>query len=144
MSLLTEMVNVNDIDSPKEFAALAMVLISPIAASVAAAWGTAVFAHRKKVGKALGAIADDTGAIREQTENDHDTNMRADFDKALVGIAKALDGITRIEMRQNEQANELQEARRDIGGLREEVRTERTERGRADEHIRELIEHWPR
>lgn len=130
MSLLTEMVNVNDIDSPKEFAALAMVLISPIAASVAAAWGTAVFAHRKKVGKALGAIADDTGAIREQTENDHDTNMRVDLDEILKGI-------NRIEGMQVEQA-------RDIGGLREEMRTERRERGQADEHIRELIERLPR
>ncbi|MDM2398183.1 DUF2746 domain-containing protein [Mycobacteroides abscessus] len=129
MSLLTEMVNVTDIDSPKEFAALAMVLISPIAASVAAAWGTATFAHRKKVGKALGAIADDTGAIREQTENDHDTNMRVDLDEILKGI-------NRIEARQNQQG-------RDIGGLREEMRTERTERGRADQHIRELIERWP-
>lgn len=129
MSLLTEMVNVNDIDSPKEFAALAMVLISPIAASVAAAWGTAVFAHRKKVGKALGAIADDTGAIREQTENDHDTNMRVDLDEILKGI-------NRIEGMQVEQA-------RDIGGLREEMRTERRERGQADEHIRELIERLP-
>lgn len=129
MSLLTEMVNVSDIDSPKEFAALAMVLISPIAASVAAAWGTATFAHRKKVGKALGAIADDTGAIREQTENDHDTNMRVDLDEILKGI-------NRIEIRQNQQA-------RDIGGLREEMRTERTERGQADQHIRELIERWP-
>lgn len=129
MSLLTEMVNVSDIDSPKEFAALAMVLISPIAASVAAAWGTATFAHRKKVGKALGAIADDTGAIREQTENDHDTNMRVDLDEILKGI-------NRIEIRQNQQAL-------DIGGLREEMRTERTERGRADQHIRELIERWP-
>jgi len=129
VSLLTEMVNVSDIDSPKEFAALAMVLISPIAASVAAAWGTATFAHRKKVGKALGAIADDTGAIREQTENDHDTNMRVDLDEILKGI-------NRIEIRQNQQA-------RDIGGLREEMRTERTERGQADQHIRELIERWP-
>lgn len=130
MSFLTEMVNVNDIDSPKEFAALAMVLISSIAASVAAAWGTAVFAHRKKVGKALGAIADDTGAIREQTENDHDTNMRVDLDEILKGI-------NRIEGMQVEQA-------RDIGGLREEMRTERRERGQADEHIRELIERLPR
>lgn len=129
MSFLTEMVNVSDIDSPKEFAALAMVLISPIAASVAAAWGTAVFAHRKKVGKALGAIADDTGAIREQTENDHDTNMRVDLDEILKGI-------NRIEGMQVEQA-------RDIGGLREEMRTERRERGQADEHIRELIERLP-
>ncbi|WP_078316195.1 DUF2746 domain-containing protein [Mycobacterium sp. D16Q16] len=129
MSLLTEMVNVSDIDSPKEFAALAMVLISPVVASVAAAWGTATFAHRKKVGKALGAIADDTGAIREQTENDHDTNMRVDLDEILKGI-------NRIEKQQNQQA-------RDIGGLREEMRTERTERGQADEHIRELIERLP-
>ncbi|WP_078324481.1 DUF2746 domain-containing protein [Mycobacteroides salmoniphilum] len=129
MSLLREMVNVTDIDSPKEFAALAMVLISPIAASVAAAWGTATFAHRKKVGKALGAIADDTGAIREQTENDHDTNMRVDLDEILKGIS-------RIEAQQNQQAL-------DIGGLREEMRTERKERGQADEHIRELIERLP-
>lgn len=130
MSFLTEMVNVSDIDSPKEFAALAMVLISPIAASVAAAWGTAVFAHHRKFGKALGAIADDTGAIREQTENDHDTNMRVDLDEILKGI-------NRIEGMQVEQA-------RDIGGLREEMRTERRERGQADEHIRELIERLPR
>jgi septation ring formation regulator EzrA len=129
VNLLTEMVNVTDIDSPKEFAALAMVLVSPIAASVAAAWGTATFAHRKKFGKALGAIADDTGAIREQTENDHDTNMRVDLDEILKGI-------NRIEKQQNQQA-------RDIGGLREEMRTERTERGQADEHIRELIERLP-
>lgn len=129
MSLLTEMVNVTDVDTPKEFAALAMVLLSPIVASVAAAWGTATFAHRKKVGKALGAIADDTGAIREQTENDHDTNMRVDLDEILKGI-------NRIEAQQNQQAL-------DIGGLREEMRTERKERGQADEHIRELIERLP-
>ncbi|SIM01767.1 Bacteriophage protein [Mycobacteroides abscessus subsp. abscessus] len=130
MILLTEMVNITDIDSPKEFAALAMVLLFPTAASIAAAWGTAVFAHRKKVGKALGAIADDTGAIREQTENDHDTNMRVDLDEILKGVK-------RIEIQQNQQA-------RDIGGLREEMRTERKERGQADEHIRELIERLPR
>ncbi|WP_236746393.1 DUF2746 domain-containing protein [Mycobacteroides abscessus] len=124
------MVNVNDIDTPKEFAALAMVLISPMVASVAAAWGTATFAHRKKVGKALGAIADDTGAIREQTENGHDTNLRIDLDEILKGI-------NRIEKQQGEQA-------RDIGGLREEMRTERKERGQADQHIRELIEQMPR
>ncbi|MFA4050607.1 DUF2746 domain-containing protein [Mycobacteroides chelonae] len=140
MRIFAELVNVIDIDTPKEFAALTMVLLAPILGSVAIAWATATFAHRKVVGK----IADDTGAIREQTENDHDSNMRVDLDKALAGIDKALNGISRIEMRQNEQANALREAHRDIGGLREEVRTERTERGRADQHIRELIERWPR
>ncbi|ALM18090.1 DUF2746 domain-containing protein [Mycobacteroides abscessus subsp. abscessus] len=125
MSLLTEMVDVSSIDTPKQFAALTMALLAPICGSVAVAWATATFAHRKK----LGAIAADTGAIREQTENDHETNMRVDLDEILKGIK-------RIEEQQGQQA-------RDIGGLREEMRTERTERGRADQHIRELIERWP-
>lgn len=125
MILLSEVVDVSSVDTPREFVVLAMVLLAPICGSVAVAWITAMFAHRKK----LRAIADDTGAIREQTENDHDTNMRVDLDEILKGI-------NRIEVQQNRQA-------RDIGGLREEMRTERTERSQADEHIRELIERLP-
>ncbi|OHU20683.1 hypothetical protein BKG82_02060 [Mycobacteroides chelonae] len=85
-------------------------------------------------------VKNDVKAIREQTENDHESNMRVDIDKVLSGI-------TRIEMRQNQQANELQEVRkevrRDIGGLREEMRTERTERAEADKQTRQMIQRRP-
>ncbi|MFD6197171.1 hypothetical protein ACFWE3_10755 [Mycobacteriaceae bacterium NPDC060252] len=136
------MVSVADIDTPYELFATFLVVVGPICVAALPLY----FANRRhrRLGTKMAEVSDGVKAIREQTENDHETNMRADFDKALLGIDKALNGINRIEMRQNQQANEMQEARRDIGGLREEMRTERTERGQADRDIRELIERWPR
>ncbi|MEC4837541.1 hypothetical protein R2362_23965 [Mycobacteroides chelonae] len=133
--------NVAGIDTPIELLATLLVVLGPIGVAAVPLY----FAHRRvrSAGSKMAEVTDDVKAIREQTENDHETNMRADFDKALVGIEKALDGITRIEMRQNQQGNDLQEARRDIGGLREEMRTERNERAEADRNIRELIQRRP-
>lgn len=133
--------NVVGIDTPIELLATLLVVLGPIGAAAVPLY----FAHRRvrSAGSKMAEVTDDVKAIREQTENDHETNMRADFDKALMGIEKALDGITRIEMRQNQQGNDLQEARRDIGGLREEMRTERNERAEADRNIRELIQRRP-
>ncbi|AGI12976.1 hypothetical protein PBI_BUTTERS_29 [Mycobacterium phage Butters] len=52
-----------------------------------------------------------TDEIHEQVVNTHDTNLRADFDELRDLVT---DGFRRVE--------------RDIGGIREEIRTERKER----------------
>lgn len=132
MRLLAELVSVNDIDTPKEFAALAMVLLSPIVASVAAAWGTATFAHRRNMGKTLGVIADDTGAIREQTENSHNTNLRDDVDRVGERIEDAVEKLADL-------VRDLRGLRQDIGGLRGELRDERQERLDFQQHITEQL-----
>lgn len=127
--------NVAGIDTPIELLATLLVVLGPIGVAAVPLY----FAHRRvrSAGSKMAEVKDDVKAIREQTENDHHSNMRTDIDKVLSGI-------TRIEMRQNQQANEIHEARRDIGGLREEMRTERTERAEADRNIRELIQRQPR
>ncbi|WP_078321148.1 DUF2746 domain-containing protein [Mycobacteroides chelonae] len=137
--------NVAGIDTPIELLATLLVVLGPIGVAAVPLY----FAHRRvrSAGSKMAEVTDDVKAIREQTENDHETNMRVDLDKTLVGIEKALNGINRIEMRQNQQGNELQElgreVSRDIGGLREEMRTERSERAEADRNIRELIQRRP-
>lgn len=130
--------NVAGIDTPIELLATLLVVLGPIGAAAVPLY----FATRRhrNLGSKMAEVKDDVKAIREQTENDHESNMRVDLDKVLSGI-------TRIEMRQNQQANELQEVRkevrRDIGGLREEMRTERTERAEADKQTRQMIQHPP-
>ncbi|AXC38492.1 hypothetical protein SEA_RUBEELU_29 [Mycobacterium phage Rubeelu] len=52
-----------------------------------------------------------TDEIHEQVVNTHETNLRADFDELRDLVT---DGFRRVE--------------RDIGGIREEIRTERKER----------------
>ncbi|MFA4084257.1 DUF2746 domain-containing protein [Mycobacteroides salmoniphilum] len=137
--------NVAGIDTPIELLATLLVVLGPIGAAAVPLY----FATRRhrNLGTKMAEVNANVKAIREQTENDHDTNMRVDLDEALIGIGKALSGITRIEMRQNQQANELQEVRkevrRDIGGLREEMRTERTERAEADKQTRQMIQRRP-
>lgn len=120
--------NVAGIDTPIELLATLLVVLGPIGVAAVPLY----FATRRhrNLGNKMAEVNADVKAIREQTENDHDTNMRVDLDEILKGI-------NRIEKQQNQQA-------RDIGGLREEMRTERNERGQADEHIRELIERLPR
>lgn len=57
-----------------------------------------------------------TDEIHENTVNDHDTNMREDLDEIRDMLR---DGFRRVE--------------RDIGGIREEMRTERKERIAGDQ-----------
>ncbi|MBN7389285.1 MULTISPECIES: hypothetical protein [Mycobacteroides] len=130
--------NVAGIDTPIELLATLLVVLGPIGVAAVPLY----FATRRhrNLGSKMTEVKNDVKAIREQTENDHESNMRVDIDKVLSGI-------TRIEMRQNQQANELQEVRkevrRDIGGLREEMRTERTERAEADKQTRQMIQRRP-
>lgn len=65
------------------------------------------------------------GEVREHVANDHTTNLRDDLDQVIRGLSdvKAL----------------LRDQGRDISGLREEIRHERTERldveRRLDQHL---------
>ncbi|MBU8821059.1 DUF2746 domain-containing protein [Mycolicibacterium goodii] len=60
-----------------------------------------------------------TDEIHEQVVNTHDTNMREDLDELRDLVT---DGFRRVE--------------RDIGGMREEIRTERKERIEGDKRWR--------
>lgn len=55
------------------------------------------------------------GSIQDQVTNEHDTNLRDDIDKLTALVAEG-----------------FSETRKDIGGLREELRTERIERIEGD------------
>lgn len=56
----------------------------------------------------------DLREVKEQVANTHDTNLRHDVDKLINGVSELID--------QGRQTS------KDIGGLREELRTERLER----------------
>ncbi|QDK01134.1 minor tail protein [Mycobacterium phage Purky] len=77
--------------------------------AIAALWVT-VRGQRKGRERAR-RIDAKTDEIHEQVVNTHDTNLRADFDELRDLVT---DGFRRVE--------------RDIGGMREEIRTERKER----------------
>lgn len=67
----------------------------------------------------------DLKAIRHQTENSHDTNLRDDIDEIREMVR---DGMADIR-------SDISGIRKDIGGLRGELRTEREERIESDARI---------
>ncbi|TDH57588.1 DUF2746 domain-containing protein [Mycobacterium eburneum] len=75
-------------------------------------------------------MREELGEVREQVKNSHETNLRDDLDSLRVEMRAGFD-----EMR-----TAHKETRRDIGGIREELRDERRERiegdRRADERRR--------
>lgn len=67
----------------------------------------------------------DLKAIRHQTENSHDTNLRDDIDEIREMVR---DGMADIR-------GDISGIRKDIGGLRGELRIEREERIESDARI---------
>ncbi|ULN72312.1 hypothetical protein [Mycolicibacterium smegmatis] len=80
--------------------------------------------------------------IHEETVNSHrgKSNMREDLDKVLAGIAALQHGqeaqaaaISELQQGQEASAVAIRDLQRDVGGIREEIRTERRERIAGDE-----------
>lgn len=101
--------------------ALAFALDSDVQAALVTAIGAVLVAL---VGVALELLRRShkrLGAVSEQVENNHASNLRDDVDRLLSGVDQLLDG-------QQNQDDLLREHTRDIGGLRAELRQERAER----------------
>ena len=71
--------------------------------------------------KALQAVREHAEVTRGEVQNAHRTNLRDDLDHLMRGVDQLLDG-------QQRHAELLREHARDIGGIRQELRHERTER----------------
>lgn len=65
------------------------------------------------------------GEIRDHVSNDHDTNLRDDIDDLMAAVKRAIDGVSDLKA-------DVRDVKQDIGGLREELRTERIERIEGD------------
>lgn len=75
----------------------------------------------------------DLREVKEQVANTHDTNLRHDVDRLINGVGELID--------QGRQTS------KDIGGLREEIRTERLERieqGRRLRHVETTVQQLDR
>lgn len=88
------------------------------------------------VGKRVDGVGKRLDEVHEQTNNKHDTNMRDDLDKSIsVGESAAASGAVTVralgDFREEVRAG-FKKIERDIGGIREEIRTERTERIEGD------------
>ncbi|WP_109519707.1 DUF2746 domain-containing protein [Mycolicibacter heraklionensis] len=80
--------------------------------------------------------------VHEQTVNSHPpegNNLRDDLDKSIsVGESAAASGAVTVRMLnafRDEVRDAFKEARKDIGGIREELRDERRERAAEDRRI---------
>lgn len=71
------------------------------------------------------AVTATLGAVRDNVQNGHQEPMREDLDRALSKLDSVIDKIDTVDDR-------TRDLSRDIGGLREELRTERIERIEGD------------
>jgi len=88
------------------------------------------------VGKRVDGVGKRLDEVHEQTNNRHDTNLRDDVDKSIsVGESAAASGAVTVralgDFREEVRAG-FKKIERDIGGIREEMRTERIERIEGD------------
>ncbi|MEV4642780.1 DUF2746 domain-containing protein [Actinoplanes sp. NPDC049548] len=106
---------------------LTLALDATVQAATVTALGTIIVAL---VGIALELLRRNhkrLGTVRDQVQNNHDTNLRDDVDQVLTGL--------------DDVKNMLHQHGRDIGGIREELRHERAERldveRRLTDHLRD-------
>ncbi|MEU8327301.1 DUF2746 domain-containing protein [Micromonospora sp. NPDC048839] len=111
---------------------LALSMEPPVQAAIVTACGTVsvaligvVVELLRRQHKRLGEVKAHAAAARDQVQNSHTTNLRDDIDRVLAGLDQVIE-----TQRQHG---------KDIGGLREELRTERIERidveRRLDNHL---------
>jgi Protein of unknown function (DUF2746) len=75
--------------------------------------------HRLKEKKATEEIGKNVAVVRQEVKNSHEENLRDDLDKKFAGLERMVrEGFKSVG--------------RDIGGIREELRTERIERIEGD------------
>nr|WP_165964933.1 DUF2746 domain-containing protein [Mycobacterium eburneum] len=118
-------------DEPTTYIGLAAVVVVTVGGWVKAWIDGRAHGHQAiKTRSDVGAMREELGEVREQVKNSHETNLRDDLDSLRVEMRAGFD-----EMR-----TAHKETRRDIGGIREELRDERRERiegdRRADERRR--------
>jgi hypothetical protein len=91
------------------------------------------------VGKRVDGVGRRVDEVHKQTQNNHETNLRDDVDKSIsVGESAAASGAVTVRMVEGLRTevregfdrveSKIRGVERDIGGIREEMRTERTER----------------
>jgi hypothetical protein len=100
-------------DTPWEVALLAFISLCGVLTVVLPVW-----LGQRKHGRQL-------GEIRDQVSNDHDTNLRDDIDDLVSAVNRAIERVGDLK-------TDVSDVKRDIGGLREELRTERVERIEGD------------
>ncbi|AOT24953.1 hypothetical protein PBI_KALPINE_33 [Mycobacterium phage Kalpine] len=77
-----------------------------------------VWLNQRKHGRQL-------GEIKDQVANDHSTNLRDDIDELVAAVRMVTTGLSDLK-------TDVRDVKQDIGGLREELRTERIERIEGD------------
>ncbi|MFD7247929.1 DUF2746 domain-containing protein [Streptomyces massasporeus] len=97
--------------------------------------------------KALRQVSGDVGAVRSQVENDHDSNMRDDLDRAIrlmesnAATTKLIsEQIGEVHRHLTAHGRDIGGLRTEIGGLRGELRDERDDRREDRRELERLID----
>jgi len=108
--------------------ALVVVLIATIPAAIAI-----LAQHPLK--RTMRTVAKDARESREQVKNSHGSNLRDDVDRLLASIREVRQSVEHVATEQRWQRETQTQIAHDIGGLREEIRTERKDRATGDEMV---------
>ncbi|AKF14196.1 minor tail protein [Mycobacterium phage Luchador] len=100
-------------DSWQDVVLLAFVALCGMGGTVLPVW-----LNQKRHSKQL-------GEIKNQVSNDHSTNLRDDIDELVLAVRQVVEKVADVKV-------DVRDVKSDIGGLREELRTERVERIEGD------------